>query len=88
MRTVKHLLGTVSLTALLLWTGMTDASARQPLIVLNEGKYLHGVYPGSSIGNEDDFSCAMVNAYVGSVGRPDASAFIEVSRADGADSRS
>jgi hypothetical protein len=70
MGAVKHLLGRVWLTALLLCAGTTSASARQPLIVLDEGKYLHGVYPGSSIGNEDDFSCAMINAYVGSVGRP------------------
>jgi hypothetical protein len=49
---------------------MPVASARQPLVVLTEGKYLHGVYPGSSIGNEDDFTCAMLDAYVGSVGRP------------------
>ena len=49
---------------------MAPAGARQPLVTLTEGKYLHGVYPGSSIGNEDDFSCAMVNTYVGSVGRP------------------
>lgn len=70
MRKIKQLLRRSTLTGLLLCAVMTPVGAQQQLITLEEGKYLHGVYPGSSIGDEDDFSCPMIKAYVSSVGRP------------------
>lgn len=53
----------------LLTAQATSLSARSSPLLLTEGKYWHGVYPGGCTGNEDDISCAGITSYENHVGR-------------------
>jgi hypothetical protein len=69
MTTFKRQLSSVLILFSLLSLHLLNTYAQSSPLLLTEGKYWHGVYPGGCTGNEDDISCAGVNAYTQTVKR-------------------